>query len=240
MPTGTTRSRSDHKKRVDYFFGSTTSHRREITHTLKGLSELGRVIVFGGAIRDMALRGTREPPSDIDVVLESAGPEDVESFMSTIGATRNRFGGFRFSTSRWKFDVWRLEDTWALRNHLVHGASGEALLKTTFFDWDAVAYDFSNRKLLVSDGYFERLERRIIDINLPDNPNPIGNARRALRIFVSGNAALSPRLADFVVKTLATEGGAEDSFFQDFLRQYECANGKPVCKRMEQLPLDEV
>lgn len=245
MPTEITQSRDQLRKRVDRFLHSPAHSRAEILNTLLRLSQFGHVIVFGGAIRDLAIHGNSEFPSDIDVVLEDANIEELSVGMNVLNAFRNRFGGFRFTTEKWKFDVWRLEDTWALREGHVSGQSAESLLKTTFFDWDAIAYDFTNRQLLVSDGYFDRLQRRIVDINLEPNPNPMGSARRALDIYWSGKVGLAPRLARFVATTMQPNFDecdqqrevGQQTVLRGFLRDFARSEGGIVKRWVEQLRL---
>jgi predicted nucleotidyltransferase len=245
MLTGITQNRDQLRKRVHRFLHSPAHAKGEILETLARLNQFGRVIVFGGAIRDLALHGNREFPSDIDVVVETTDVEALSSCMCAMSAIRNRFGGYRFSTTKWKFDVWRLEDTWALREGHVSGRTAEALLATTFFDWDAIAYDFTNGQLLIHDGYFDRLQLGIVDINLEPNPNPIGNARRALDIYRHGSAALAPKLAAFVATSArAWIGGRsfelarEDlAGAQAYLADFESSGGQPVRRRVEQLRL---
>lgn len=245
MLTGITQNRDQLRKRIHRFLHSSTHARGEVLETLARLTHFGRIVVFGGAIRDLALHGNREFPSDIDIVVESADEELLSACMSEMSAIRNRFGGYRFATTKWKFDVWRLEDTWALREGHVSGRTAEALPATTFFDWDAIAYDFTNRQLIVRDDYFDRLRIGIVDINLEPNPNPVGNAKRALDIYRHGSAALAPRLAAFVATAARTwisdccsqlQRG-DLSGVQSYLEDFESSGGLPVRRRVEQLRL---
>lgn len=227
------------------FLHSSAYARAEVLDTLSALNRVGRVVIFGGAIRDLALYGNTEFPSDIDVVLECADAHTLAAQMESLKAYRNRFGGFRFSTIKWKFDVWRLEDTWALKQGHVAGHSARALLQSTFFDWDAIAYDFTNREFHFLDGYFERLQEGVVDINLEPNPNPLGNARRALDIYWTGRAGIAPRLAQFVATTVSASEGFETgehaqgriAALRDFLQDVATSGGRPVKRRVEQLPL---
>jgi hypothetical protein len=245
MPTGITRNRNQLRERIHRFFKPTAPVRADLFETLKELERYGRVLVFGGAIRDLALHGSTVFPSDIDVVIESANFELMTAHLRALGATSNRFGGFRFATQRWKYDVWRLEDTWALREGYVSGGTAEALLESTFFDWDAVAYDFSEKRLLVSDDYFERLDAGFVGINLPATPNPTGNARRALKIYESGRAGLESRLVHFVAETTRTywehglEPEAESVFpgLNTFLGEFHRASGNSLLRRNPQMSL---
>lgn len=245
MLTGITQNRDQLRKRVHRFLHSHAHARGEVLETLARLNQFGRIIVFGGAIRDLALHGNREFPSDIDIVVEAADVESLSDCMAEMCAIRNRFGGYRFSTFKWKFDVWRLEDTWALREGHVLGRTAEALLGTTFFDWDAIAYDYTNRQLLIHEGYFDRLQIGVVDINLEPNPNPTGNARRALDIYRHGSAALAPRLASFVATAVRTwicdgsfERRREDLFdVKSYLEDFDSSGGQPVRRHVEQLRL---
>jgi len=80
------------------------------------------------------------------------------------------------------------------------------LVDATFFDWDAVLYDVATRKVIAQKGYFERIQRRVIDINLAPNPNPLGNAVRALRYAYRWDAALGKRLVAHVAKQIQDHG----------------------------------
>lgn len=245
MPTGITRNRDQLRKRVNRFFEPTAPGRADVFETLRGLRSHGRVLVFGGAIRDLALHGASEFPADIDVVLEGADVESMSAHFDLLGATRNRFGGFRFATKRWKYDVWRLEDTWALREGHVKGVTADALLGTTFFDWDAIAYDFTSKQLLAPADYFEKLDAGLLGINLPANPNPAGNARRALRIYSAGTAGLGSDLVQFVAETTRPwwENGmgsdSEHAFpgLASFVRDLHRTEGRALQRQTQQFSL---
>ncbi|HRX87838.1 MAG TPA: hypothetical protein P5528_00200 [Steroidobacteraceae bacterium] len=245
MPTGITRSRDQLRKRVNRFFAATDPLRADVVETLRGLEPYGRVFVFGGAIRDLALYGSATFPSDIDVVMEAADFAPMVEHLRKSGAARNRFGGFRFTTKRWKFDVWRLEDTWALREGHVRGSTARTLLATTFFNWDAIAYDFSQKRLLVQDGYFDKLDAGLLGINLAANPNPAGNARRALRMYASGRAGLESGLVQFVAantrsyweRGLQADGEREFPGLTSFLSEFRRSAGGSLPRRDPQMPL---
>lgn len=149
-------------------------------------------------MRDLALHGTAAHPADIDLVVEIDGDQDIAEFLAPYQPRRNRFGGFRFQSERWSFDVWRVQDTWAVREGLVQANSLDDLVRTTFFDWDALLYVHRSGSVTALPDYFERLASRVVDINLPQNPNPLGNLVRALRILVLGRALLGSRLMAFV------------------------------------------
>ena len=55
----------------------------------------GDVYLFGGIIRDLAIHGGEEFDSDIDLVVEGEW-SNLISYISKLGASRNKFGGYRF------------------------------------------------------------------------------------------------------------------------------------------------
>ena len=137
-------------------------------------------------------------------------PVDLASFeteMQSAGARINRFGGYSLSENwgeNWKIDVWPLERTWAhVYGHSdVHSFAD--LVNVTFFNRDAIIYIIGHGSLDAGElrfgsEYFLNLDRRILEINLQPNPNPIGNAVRAFRYAFSKGFRWGPRLSRFVV-----------------------------------------
>jgi hypothetical protein len=226
------------RKRLLRFLSSPAHARTEIAEVTRSLGTLGNVVLFGGAVRDIALHGNREFPADIDIVLDNASVPALAREMERWGANRNKFGGYRFCTPKWRFDVWRLSDTWAIRQGHVSDQSIEALLRTTFFDWDAVAYEVVTRRLYAADGYFARLASRVVDMNLEENPNPRGIACRALSMYSSGKARLSRRLSQYVVGTLRDVTDESVAVgVRNLMRELASAGTEPTLPRPLQLAL---
>jgi hypothetical protein len=198
------------RRRLDRFLSSGSLGGTDVARVIEPLQSLGQVFIFGGALRDIALEGNRRAPNDIDIVVRAERKELLPRLMQERSAIRNRFGGYRFTAGGWKFDAWLFEDTWAFRAGFVQPAHAEDLLKTTFFDWDAIAYEVSRARLIFRETYFDAIASGVVDINLPENPNPYGTALRALRIFKSGRARLSGRLARYVIDVLRMQQQAEE------------------------------
>lgn len=195
------------RKRISRFLGSRLFARHEIVQVLSLLSPLGEIALFGGALRDLALYGNARFPNDIDLVIESEDFGRLRDLLQPFNATQNRYGGFTFRFEKWKFDVWSLSGTWAVRQGLVHASSLSDLVRTTFFDWDAVVYETSSRRLTFGERYLDRLGSGILGINLIENPNPVGNAVRALRSYRAMRAGISFELAAYVLGVLEEVGG---------------------------------
>lgn len=183
------------RRRVRRFLRSPQPSRSEAGRFLETVSEAGEVAIFGGMLRDIALLGSAGFKSDVDAVIDCKDRALLVRILGSYAHERNRFGGYRVYLSCSSVDLWPLESTWAFRAGLVRGQSFSDLPRTTFFDWDAIAFELRAGRFHCIDGYLDRLNRRVVDINLPENPNVLGTVIRTLRLVVSRKAALSTRLA---------------------------------------------
>lgn len=193
-------------RRASYFFRSGRRSRGEVASFADRLADLGSVAVIGGMLRDLSLAGNAGFRSDVDFVVDPGSIAEFERLMAALGARRNRFGGYGIALRRWRVDVWPLERTWAAVAGHVEVRRPEDLLDATFFDWDAILYICSTRSVTARPDYFERLERRVLEVNLEPNPNPVGNAVRAIRYARRWNAAFGPRLAHHILRQARDHG----------------------------------
>lgn len=169
---------------------------------LPALASVGEIALVGGAIRDVAREGIAKFKSDLDFVVRGSNETEFSTLMLALGATPNRFGGFRLRFRRWKVDVWRLEDTWARTAGLREVAEFSDLLRCTFFDWDAAVFELNRGRLHASDDYLRRLKRGVIDLNLRENPNYKGALVRTLRRGALWNVCYGEELSNFAVEML--------------------------------------
>ena len=191
------------RRRIKNFFGN-QAQEQEIGELFNTLARVGRVAIFGGVLRDLALDGLAARPRDIDVVVECDRRADLAMCLTPFRPERNRFGGFRYRVGGWLFDTWCTKDTWAVKEGLVEAQGLDDLVRTTYFDWDAALYEVRSASFAILPDYFQRLASSVVDINLPDNPNPIGNLVRALRFLVLGRANLGPNLVSAALNSLRT------------------------------------
>ena len=197
------------ERRLAYFFGTRRRWREEVQNMRDKLQEFGSVVIIGGMIRDLALEGNREFGSDVDFVVKPLDISRFESFMDQRAAKRNKFGGYNLQSAHWRIDVWPLQRTWASEAGYVNVETFPDLLKCTFFDVDAIIYDLQSKKLTCPQNYFTQLKRRELEINLRANPNPVGNAVRALRYAATRNFGWGPRLCEFVAAQIEEAGWDE-------------------------------
>ena len=197
------------EKRLEYFFRTRRRRREEVQDVVAKLEEFGPVVVIGGIIRDLALVGNRKFGSDVDFVVKPRELDRFETFMQFQQAKRNMFGGYIWRSSYWRIDVWALQQTWAHKAGHVEVKDFSDLLNATFFDCDAVMYELEGKRLLTKPHYFERLGRRELEINLLPNPNPVGNAVRALRYAAMKDFGWRPKLCMFMANQILECGWEE-------------------------------
>jgi hypothetical protein len=196
--------------RIEALLADVRRKHRAVDHLLSSLRAEGRVALFGGAVRDLALMRPREFRSDLDLVVDVKDDLALQAILSSFDASRNRHGGFRLRIDNWRFDVWGLSSTWAIRRGHVDGRPGLGVLpSTTFFTWDAVAYGIDTGILYTRSGfadadeYLADLVGGVLDVNLEPNPNPLGNVIRALRFIQHERAReLGERLTQYALRTL--------------------------------------
>jgi hypothetical protein len=166
----------------------------------------GPMMIFGGLIRDLALGHSRDFSSDVDVVLKGMPLEVLGRQLAPYKPERNAFGGFRVQFGRWGLDLWTFETTWAFANGLVQGIQREDLLRTTFFNWDAVLFEVDHEELNARPSNFAELEARLLAINLRTTPNELGATVRALRLIAEGRVSVAQDLAAFLHTQILAHG----------------------------------
>ncbi len=185
---------------------------------IKDIEEVGEVAIFGGLLRDLCLETNRTFCSDIDIVVETDDERGLASKVAEFDAVKNSFGGYRLQYHKWSIDLWSLKNTWAFKEGLVKEESFDSLLKTTFFNWDAVVLNSSKSKIYSIENYLKKLNDRVVDINLKENPNDIGILVRALRLLEKRNAKFSYNLSEYVFFEIENHG--VDKILNDELDSY--------------------
>ena len=178
-----------------------------VSMVIKSLRGMGPLVLIGGRLRDILLEKTWRFESDLDFVINPPNQEEFEKFADRLGAKPNRYGGYSLlSKEKWQVDVWLLKKTWAYREGHIEVEGFDDLLNSTFFNCDAIIYDFDNMKMRFAERYFEDLEYRVLGINLPHNPNRIGNAVRAIRYSLMKGFCWRLDIGRFVAETVNKHG----------------------------------
>jgi predicted nucleotidyltransferase len=117
--------------------GALISDREEVKAFIKFLSGFGKVVVFGGFVRDAihnALHADKQTFRDLDLVV-------LGTFGNGKNGPRNNFGGYRkLFADGLKIDYWSLASTYAFSHALVK-PSLETLALTTVFTINGCVFD---------------------------------------------------------------------------------------------------
>jgi hypothetical protein len=225
------------KSRVTDYLGYESQERSVLRSTLGALTErLPDTAIFGGMLRDFALKGTRNFTSDIDLVT-FASPAEISLAIKDLTPRRNKFGGYRFAAGRWRFDIWSFHDTWAFRQGIVRGSGFTDLFATTFFNVDAAIFHLSSNEFRFSPTYEQGIVRRLLEVNLEANPSPVRMARRAIRLAMERELSIGPALAEFIL-TYADRldlAGVDLSFLHGLRRHVEVGAAAPYSFRPQQV-----
>lgn len=193
--------------RIEYLDGSSiydyinraALYRNELKEVILSIqNDLPETVVFGGMVRDFELGNARGFKSDIDLVSD-VGSKELYQAIKKYDPYKNKFGGYRFNSGKWIFDIWPLSKTWAFKEGLVEEDGFEGLLKTTFFNMDAAFLQIGKDKICASASFKKGMEQRILDLNLRTNPSPKGMAKRALKLAMQHNLSISHELSLYIL-----------------------------------------
>lgn len=230
------------KKQVSAYLEHPSPERSVLRSTLDQItSKLPETAIFGGLLREFSLGNVRNFSSDVDLVSHSTSKE-IQAAIGEFHPRRNRFGGFRFVVGKWQFDIWAFEETWAFREGLVRGSELPDLFDTTFFNLDAALFHLGQKKVYCSKAYLAGLASRTLELNLSENPSPIGMVNRAMRLAMKKNLAIGPSLANYILKHSRTCRSlwVNDSFVKDLNRHILSENSQPYEFAPQQVILDEL
>ena len=174
-----------------------TSSIHEFLDYLCAAHPYGELYLFGGILRDVAMSGGKGFASDFDLVVEGDWVH-LTGYLEKLGASRNRFGGFRLYVEGWSVDIWGARETWAIREGLVQYRGIESLTRTTILNWDAILLNWRTGEVICPPDYFSDIQRCLMDVVLPENPNPLGAAVRVFRHLCSRRAELTVKAAKYL------------------------------------------
>lgn len=164
--------------------------------------------IFGGAIRDIVVRGPSTRTRDIDIVVADVETERLEKLFGDDVVRRTRFGGLNICVEGWDFDIWPLHQTWAFKDFPLRGRQFRDLPKTTFLTVESIVMPLSAAnglpRRIYHSGFFESISKRVVELNLADNPYP---ALCVVRAFVAARRlrfGIGPKLAKYIAETSET------------------------------------
>lgn len=164
----------------------------------------GKAFLCGGAVRDILLSDSRNNiiPRDLDIILGYAEVKKVADSFSDCTKRWNCYGGVSIQVKDWSIDMWPLDKTWAFEKKYVEGKGFSDFPKTTFLNIEAIAIQLFSKKgkkrEIYSNGFFEAIINRTIEINLKENPNPPTCVVRSLSVAKKFKFAIGPNLAMYI------------------------------------------
>ena len=184
----TPRNRANLSKRIRRFLARETARDKVLADLLKVLHDKLKLnlYLFGGAIRDIALYGNREDPTDIDIVYAGNSNDDlIEKVLDNrFSFEKNKFGGYRIPTAYWTVDFWCAQNTWAIRHGYCDYEGVNSLLNTTITNWESILFGINTGSIICNADYLRNLKRRYLDVVCELNPNSLGMCVRIARAFV--------------------------------------------------------
>ena len=158
--------------------------------------------ICGGAVRDMLLCNN-SIPRDLDIILGYVSREQLEALFPNHIKGETSLGGLKLQVKDWSVDIWPIQDTWAFKEGKVSGKGFSDYPKITFLNIDAIAVQlFSKRRQkreIFSEGFFEAIAEKTIELNFEENPKPAECIVRALRLANKFKFVIGPRLARYMV-----------------------------------------
>ena len=125
------------------------------------------IYIFSGIIRNF-LSGYIEN-RDIDIVIKDK-IELPEYILHDIYVCNNKFGGLKLSYDDINIDIWEMEKTWGMIQNEHIKLTPYSLIKTAFFNFSSIVYDYNKRRFIISDDFCRFHEEGIIDVVFPKNP----------------------------------------------------------------------
>lgn len=179
------------------------SPRTELLDRLSGLQE--PAYLFGGTVRDIMLRSPYHAFRDIDVVVYGTTTNRLRAEFNNYVARETRFGGLHLDVKGWLFDVWPLEDTWAIRQFPeLLSPDPASLARTTFMTIEAVVVHLNGERgrprEVFEYGFFEALATKTIELNFEHTPYAALNIVRSLLTARRLHFSIGPRLAEFICR----------------------------------------
>jgi len=191
-----------------------------IVRTLRDLKDDSfSAVFFGGTLRSLLfsrlLKGTLGRPRDLDIVVSAVTLETLRERFRDIVIRETRFGGLQLLRSKWQFDIWPLNSTWAfVKDHYLH-PSFDALPSTTFFNLEAIAVEVwpaSGTSRITYSGdnqFFDGVLSRTLEINRSENPFPTLCIVRALVLASAFDLNIGPRLVSYLAEHSAKTTNVE-------------------------------
>lgn len=139
-------------------------------HAVKLLASQNEVFIFSGIIRDF-LTGDIESVRDFDCVIKNMSMSNINvGYLRESDYKLNSFGGLKIKRRNLVIDIWRLKDTWGIRE-MKAKLNPNSLIASAFFNFSAIVYDFNKEKFIFDKNFCIFLATKTMDVVYGKNPN---------------------------------------------------------------------
>lgn len=196
-------------------------------------------VICGGTIRSQILKGN-SLPKDLDIIIDFAEKGEIEKAFRRFPQKKTKLGGISLKVKHWDIDMWPLEETWAIKNtNFQFKPTFQDYTRTTFLNIDAIAVDLwvkpGKKRRVYSNHFFDGLINRTIEINLMENPDPLGCIVKSIVLSKRYHFKIGPRLARYIVSHM------EENDLNDVRRIYkEKYFGKEIGEHDFEICLDRI
>ncbi|MEP1085212.1 hypothetical protein [Algoriphagus sp.] len=133
---------------------------------IKGLTLETNVYLFSGIIRNYFLHNYLI--RDVDLVVGTS--VDIPKILKDSTFSVNSFGGYKFELGSKKFDLWVVENTWALNvEKKIDWKLFSYLPKSVFFNFSSIIYSINDKKFYYTEDFLKFLKTREIDYVFREN-----------------------------------------------------------------------
>jgi len=172
--------------------------------------------LWGGLVRDFAVRRVLPMPRDIDIVVDGVRNEELAELFRDLPVRRNRFGGVHIEAGC-KVDIFALSEAWVFQQGFCT-VGIEHLPRTTFFNVEAIIVEIEasrgRARNIFSSGFFEAVSSETIDMNCPLNPYPALCILRAIVMARELDFCIGGKLARYLVNEHCRISEADYNRFQ--------------------------
>jgi hypothetical protein len=139
---------------------------------LEKLSSSCNVLIFSGVIRNYFINYFGKV-RDFDLVI-NCEEELLENLLENYSYRKNSFGGYKVEIDTITIDIWHIHKTWAFTSKKLSPDlfPQYTLLKTTFFNFSAIVFDFNIKQFLYGKEFLDFLKTGKVDLVLEENPMP--------------------------------------------------------------------
>lgn len=157
--------------------------------------------IFGGAARDILMKGEHAVPRDLDLVVDGATLADLQAELGFTDKTA--FDGLKGVIHGVSVDIWPLDKTWAFsKMDLGRKPSFADLVWTTPFNLEAVVLEPAVMTLLHDGGFQKCMDEKVLELNYVVSADAFKALTLVRAALFSRRFALTfgPKLRDFIAK----------------------------------------